>query len=89
MMGHMSESTQRAVIKKLMPFKSRIEELIDAGTVFLMTGNACEVFCRHISYVTEKTETDALGIFPLDARCDLGVSIKSASGMHSRRYTLF
>ena len=71
MMGHMSESTQRAVVKKLMPFKSRIEELIDAGTVFLMTGNACEVFCRHISYVTEKTETDALGIFPLDARCDL------------------
>ena len=71
MMGHMSESTQRAVIKKLMPLKSRIEELIDDGTVFLMTGNACEVFCRHISYVTEKIETDALGIFPLEAKCDL------------------
>lgn len=71
MMGHMSESFQREVIKKLMPLKDRIEELIDAGKVFLMTGNACEVFCRHISYVTEKIETDALGIFPLDAKCDL------------------
>lgn len=71
MMGHMSESTQRAVIKKLMPLKERVAELIDAGKVFLMTGNACEVFCRHISYVTEKIEADALGIFPLDAKCDL------------------
>lgn len=71
MMGHMSETTQRAVVEKLMPLKDRINELIDRGTVFLMTGNACEVFCRRISYITEKIEIDALGIFPLDAKCDL------------------
>ena len=50
--------------------KGRIEELIDQGTVFLCTGNAGEIFTKHISYVTEKIETDALGIFDLTVKTD-------------------
>lgn len=71
MMGHMTEKTQRFVIDKLMNLKRRLNELIDNGTIFVITGNALDVFCEHISYVTEKIEKDALGIFPLKAKCDL------------------
>lgn len=69
--GSMSESTQRKVIEKLLPLKDRLLELIDAGTVILATGNAGEIFTKHISYVTEKIETDALGIFDLTVKTDL------------------
>ena len=69
--GAMSESTQRRVIKKLMPYKDRIAALIDSGVVFLATGNACEIFTKHISYVTEEKETDGLGIFDLTVKTDL------------------
>ena len=47
-MGPMSERTQEKVIKKLMPYKKRIGELIDSGTAFLLTGNALEVLGSHI-----------------------------------------
>ncbi len=70
LLGGMSEHTQRKVIEKLKPFKDRIKELIDAGTVFLCTGNAGEIFTKHISYVTEKIETDALGLFNLTVKTD-------------------
>ena len=70
LLGGMSEHTQRRVIEKLLPLKGRIEELIDQGTVFLCTGNAGEIFTKHISYVTEKIETDALGIFDLTVKTD-------------------
>lgn len=69
--GSMSENTQRRVIDKLMPLISRIEELIEKGTVILATGNAGEVFCKHISYITEKLETDGLGIFDLEVKTNL------------------
>ena len=70
-MGTMTEAIQRRVIKKLMPHKDRIRELIESGVVFLMTGNACEVFCQRIDYVTEGVSADALGLFELTAKCDL------------------
>ncbi len=69
--GSMSENTQRRVIEKLMPLKQRLKTLIDAGTVILATGNAGEIFTKHISYLTEKIETDALGIFDLTVKTDL------------------
>lgn len=65
LIGSMSEKTQRKVIEKLMPHKDRILELIDRGTVILATGNACEIFCSHICYQTEKLECDGLGIVDL------------------------
>ena len=63
LMGSMSESTQRRVTEKLRPYRDRISDLIESGCVFLMTGNALDVFCRSITYVTENIVTDGLGIF--------------------------
>lgn len=69
--GAMSESTQRRVIQKLMPLKDRIQELIENGTPILATGNAGEIFAKHINYVTEGIEVDGLGIFDLHVKTDL------------------
>lgn len=70
-MGCMSESTQRRVIEKLMPLRQRILELIEMGVPILATGNAGEVFCKNIHYVTEQISTDGLGIFDLTVKTDL------------------
>ena len=69
-MGTMTEAIQRRVIDKLMPMKSRIEALIEDGVVFLMTGNACDVFCKSVDYVTEKIQKEALDLFDLTVKCD-------------------
>ena len=69
--GSMSEEMQRRVLDKFSPFKGRINELIEKGTVILATGNAAELFCEKIEYITEKKEAKALGIFPLTAKTDL------------------
>jgi len=47
-MGPMTEQTQVSVVKRLMPYKERLAQLIDNGTVFLMTGNAHEIFGKSI-----------------------------------------
>lgn len=69
--GSMSEKTQRRVIEKLQPLKDRLNALIEKGTVILATGNACEIFAKHISYITEEIETDGLGIVDLTVKTDL------------------
>ena len=69
--GCMSESTQRRVIEKLLPLKSRIEALVEKGTPILATGNASEIFAKQINYVTEDIQIDALGFFDLTVRTDL------------------
>ena len=51
--GCMSESTQRRVISKLLPFKDRIQNLVEQGVVFLATGNAGEIFTKQIDYVAD------------------------------------
>lgn len=71
LIGSMSEATQRKVIDRLLPHKDRILELIDSGTPILATGNAGEIFAKHISYVTEDIEYDALGIFDLSVKTNL------------------
>lgn len=68
--GSMSENTQRKVIEKLIPYKDRINELINANVAILATGNAGEIFCSKIVYVTEKIETKGLGIFDLTVKTD-------------------
>lgn len=60
--GSMSEAIQRRVIEKLMPLKQRLVELIEAGIPILATGNAGEIFAKSIDYVTEKKQTEGLGI---------------------------
>lgn len=69
--GCMSESTQIRVIEKLRPYADRINSLIENGTVFLATGNAGEVFCKEIDYVTTEQKIAGLGIFDLTAKTDL------------------
>ena len=69
--GCMSESTQRRVIEILRPYKDRLCQLIDEGVVILATGNAGEIFTKHIDYVTEKLEAEGLGIFNLSVKTDL------------------
>ena len=68
--GSMSESIQRRVIEKLMPYKQRLQQLIDANTLILATGNAGEIFAKSIDYITEKIQTEALGIFDLTVKTD-------------------
>lgn len=69
--GCMSESTQRRVIRKLLPYKDRLVQLINSDVVILATGNAGEIFTKQINYVTEGTIVDALGIFDLTVKTDL------------------
>lgn len=69
--GAMSEKTQRRVIEKLMPLKERITELVDAGVPVLATGNAGEIFCKEIRYVTEDIQTEGLGLVDLTVKTDL------------------
>lgn len=69
--GCMSEATQRRVIAKLMPYKDRINQLIDAGIPILATGNAGEIFAKEIDYITEKMKIEGLGIFDLTVKTDL------------------
>ncbi|MBQ6066350.1 MAG: hypothetical protein IJK89_05975 [Clostridia bacterium] len=69
-MGNMSERIQRRVVETLRPYRDRLQELIDGGTVMLFTGNAWEVLTKHISYVTEKIELDGLGLLDLTVKTD-------------------
>ena len=69
--GCMSEMTQRKVIEKLLPYRERILELIDAGVPFLATGNAGEIFAKEIRYISEDIVTQGLGIFDLTVKTDL------------------
>lgn len=60
-MGLMTERNQEIVIKKLMPYKEKIKDLIEKGTIFLLTGNAIEIFGECI-YRNGK-EIEGLNIF--------------------------
>ncbi len=71
LMGSMSERSQRMVIERLTPFRRRMEELIDSGTAFLVTGNACEVFCSSIEYRTDGVTVPGLGLFDLTVENDM------------------
>lgn len=64
-MGSMSEPKQLLVLEKLKPYKERIIELIEKGTVFLITGNAMELFGQYIE--DKKEKIGMLGIFDYHA----------------------
>ena len=69
-LGPMTEKTQEKVIQKLLPYKGRIEELIDSNTVFLFTGNAMEVLGKYIEN-EDGTKIEAIGIFDVYAKRDM------------------
>ena len=61
-LGPMTEKTQEKVITRLKLYKNRIEELIDNNVLFLVTGNAIEVFGKYIEN-EDGSKIEALGIF--------------------------
>lgn len=68
-MGAMTEGTQERVIRKLMPHRDAILREIEAGTVFLCTGNAFEVFGDYIEN-EDGSRIEGLGICHLHAKRD-------------------
>lgn len=67
-LGSMSEPKQVLTVNKLKPYKERIKELMDKGTVFLITGNALEIFGDYIEDKDGRTE--GLGLFHFHAERD-------------------
>ena len=61
---------QEKVINKLKPYKERIKELIDENVVFLVTGNAIEIFGKYIEN-EDGTKIEALDIFDIYAKRDM------------------
>lgn len=66
-MGPMTENTQVQVIERLKPYKKRIEELIEKGVIFLLTGNSHEVFGKKITDA-DGTVIECLGIHDFYAK---------------------
>lgn len=69
-LGPMTEKMQEKVITKLKPYKTRIEELIEENVIFLITGNAIEIFGKYIENEDE-SKIEALGIFDIYAKRDM------------------
>lgn len=69
-LGPMTEKMQEKVIKKLKPYKNRIQELIEKDVVFLITGNAIELFGTFIEN-EDGTRIEALNIFDMHAKRDM------------------
>lgn len=61
-MGPMTERGQEIAAQKLMPYKDRLVQLIDENKVFLIIGNALEVFGDYIEN-EDGTKINGLGIF--------------------------
>ena len=66
-MGTMTEKAQEKVIKKLLPYKEKLQELIENNTVFLFTGNSFEVLEKYIE-TDDGEKIKALGIFDVFAK---------------------
>lgn len=69
-MGAMTERTQEKVIAKLKPYKKRIQELIEKNVIFLVTGNAIEIFGEYIEN-EDGSKIEGLGIFDVYAKRDM------------------
>ena len=59
--GSCSESNQERIISRLKGHEDRINELVDKGVVFLMTGNAYEIMGNYIK-LPDGGKIDCLGI---------------------------
>lgn len=69
-MGTLSERSQEIVIKKLMPYKETVKQKIEAGQLFLFTGNSVEVLGNYIEN-EDGSKIEALGIFNVYAKRDM------------------
>ncbi len=66
-MCSMTEDSQKLAADALRPYIGRIEELIENGTVFLITGNALEIFIKSIEN-EDGSQIEMLGLFDFTAR---------------------
>lgn len=69
-MGPMPEHIQELAIERLRPHMDRIRELIEKDVIFLMTGNALEVFGKEIQDASGK-RIPCLGLFEGISKRDL------------------
>ena len=69
-MAPMTECTQELVIQKLKPYTEKIKDLIEKNKVFLMIGNALEIFGQYIEN-EDGTKIEGLGITNLYAKRDM------------------
>lgn len=76
-LGCASERKQEQIIEILKPYKKRIKELIDKGTIFLITGNAIEIFGKEIK--AENKTIKALGLFDF-------YSVRDMENRHNSQY---
>ena len=66
-LGSMTESAQDTASKQLLPHREQILESIESGTVFLITGNALELFGTRIEN-EDGSYIKTLGVFDLFAK---------------------
>lgn len=66
-LGPMTEHSQELVIDRLMQYKERIEELINQGVLFFVTGNAIEIFEERIECEDGKV-IEGLSLYPYVAK---------------------
>ena len=69
-MGPMPENIQEIAINKLKPYKERIQELINKNVVFLVTGNAVEIFGKYIEN-EDGSKIEGLSLFDIYAKRDM------------------
>ena len=69
-LGPMTEKMQEKVIRKLQNYKERIKELIEKDVIFLITGNAIEIFGKYIEN-EDGNKLEGLGIFDIYAKRDM------------------
>lgn len=62
LLAPMTENAQQIVINKLLPYKDKINQLIDDGVLFICTGNAFEIFLSYIKN-EDGSKIDGIGIF--------------------------
>ena len=65
--GSCSESNQEKIISRLKTHKDRVEELIEKGVIFLMTGNAFEIMGNYIEK-PDGEKIEGLGIVDFYAK---------------------
>jgi CobQ-like glutamine amidotransferase family enzyme len=76
-LGPMTEGNQIKALEALRPHQDRLAELIDAGTHFLLTGNAAEVFGHRIIGKRPSYSAAGLGILDLEAEVDYDNRVNS------------
>ena len=67
LLGSMTERSQELAAAALMPLRDRLSELIEGGTVFLVTGNAMEIFGSHIEN-EDGSKIEMLNLFDFHAK---------------------